>query len=150
MSMPAIHPSDRPSDDDEAPEYDYPHLPGEELDPLMESSLHSRWLGFLLTTVTSALAHTDALVTGNTPFVPSGTTRARRSRSRSPPKRHNASERLCFPPVPSSTPSAARDMPHIEQSTMSSRAPMARISLSSGTVVGRSIRKAIWTFLPAS
>lgn len=73
MSMPAIHPSDRPSDDDEAPEYDYPHLPGEELDPLMESSLHSRWLGFLLTTVTSALAHTDALVTGNTPFVPSGT-----------------------------------------------------------------------------
>jgi len=59
--------------DDEAPEYDYPHLPGEELDPLMESSLHARWVAFLIRTAESALAHTDALVTGNTPFVPSGT-----------------------------------------------------------------------------
>ena len=34
MSMPV--PIDA---DDEAPEYDYPHLPGEELDPLMESTV---------------------------------------------------------------------------------------------------------------
>jgi Uma2 family endonuclease len=58
--------------DDEAPEYDYPHLPGEELDPLMESTIHSAWGALLVQSAKHTLAGTDALITGNTPFVPSG------------------------------------------------------------------------------
>ena len=62
-----------PSDaDHEAPEYDYPHLPGEELDPLMESTVHSAWCTLLVQSAKHTLAGTDALITGNTPFVPSG------------------------------------------------------------------------------
>ena len=68
MSMPASP----PFDDEEAPEYDYPHLPGEELDPIMESSPHARWVAFLVTSARSSLAGLDVLVSGNTPFVPSG------------------------------------------------------------------------------
>lgn len=67
MSMPA--PLDA---DDQAPEYDYPHLPGEQLDPLMESTVHSAWCMLLVQSARHTLADTDALVTGNTPFVPSG------------------------------------------------------------------------------
>ncbi|HQZ36946.1 MAG TPA: Uma2 family endonuclease [Ilumatobacteraceae bacterium] len=58
--------------DDEAPEYDYPHLPGEELDPLMESTVHSAWCHLLVTSARHTLAATDAVVCGNTPFVPAG------------------------------------------------------------------------------
>jgi len=61
-----------PIDADEAPEYDYPHLPGEELDPMMESTVHSAWCTVLVQSAKHTLAGTDALVTGNTPFVPSG------------------------------------------------------------------------------
>ncbi len=67
MSMPV--PIDA---DDEAPEYDYPHLPGEELDPLMESTVHSAWCHLLVTSARHTLAGTDAVVSGNTPFVPAG------------------------------------------------------------------------------
>jgi Uma2 family endonuclease len=58
---------------DEAYEYDYPHLPGEELDPLMESTLHSAWCTLLVQSAQHTMSGTGALVTGNTPFVPSGT-----------------------------------------------------------------------------
>jgi Uma2 family endonuclease len=58
--------------DDEVPEYDYPHLPGEELDPLMESTIHSAWCTLLVSATKHTLAETDALVSGNTPFVPAG------------------------------------------------------------------------------
>jgi Uma2 family endonuclease len=50
---------------------DYPHLEGEPDDPLMEGSLHSRWVSLLVTAVDSALADVDVLVTGNTPILPS-------------------------------------------------------------------------------
>lgn len=66
MSMPV------PIDADEAYEYDYPHLPGEELDPLMESTVHSAWCHLLVTSARHTLAGTDAVVCGNTPFVPAG------------------------------------------------------------------------------
>lgn len=52
------------------PEVDYPHLPGEEYDPLMESTLHAAWCTLLVQAVRHTLAGTDAMVTGNTPFVP--------------------------------------------------------------------------------
>ncbi|MBI4882465.1 MAG: Uma2 family endonuclease [Actinobacteria bacterium] len=57
---------------DEAPEYDYPHLPGEELDPIMESTTHSAWCTLLVQSAQHTMAGTGALVTGNTPFVPAG------------------------------------------------------------------------------
>mgnify|MGYP001158986255 CR=1 FL=1 len=69
MSMPV--PID--TDADEAPEYDYPHLPGEELDPLMESSIHSAWGALLVSAARHTLADIDVMVSGNTPFVPAGT-----------------------------------------------------------------------------
>lgn len=62
-----------PLDADDAPEYDYPHLPGEELDPLMESTVHAAWCTLLIHAARHTLADSDALVTGNTPFVPAGT-----------------------------------------------------------------------------
>ena len=52
------------------PQVDYPHLPGREHNPLLESSLHATWCTLLIQAVRHTLAHTDALVTGNTPFVP--------------------------------------------------------------------------------
>ena len=67
--MPMPHSLDSP---DEAYEYDYPHLPGEELDPLMESTLHSAWCTLLVQSAQHTMAGTGALVTGNTPFVPAG------------------------------------------------------------------------------
>jgi hypothetical protein len=54
----------------QVPEVDYPHLPGEPHNPLMESSLHAKWCTLLIQAVRHTLAGTDALVTGNTPFVP--------------------------------------------------------------------------------
>jgi Uma2 family endonuclease len=55
---------------DTIPEYDYPYLPGEELNPLLESSLHFRWVTMLCAVVRHTLSDigSDALVTGNTPF----------------------------------------------------------------------------------
>ncbi|MEQ1700354.1 MAG: Uma2 family endonuclease [Ilumatobacteraceae bacterium] len=62
-----------PIDADEAPEYDYPHLPGEELNPLYESTVQAAWWRLLMSAARHTLAGTDAVVSGNTPFVPSGT-----------------------------------------------------------------------------
>lgn len=53
-----------------APEVDYPHLPDEPHNPLMESSLHAKWCTLLIQAVRHTTAGTGALVTGNTPFVP--------------------------------------------------------------------------------
>ncbi len=55
----------------DVPEVDYPHLPGEEHNPLMESSLHAQWVTMLVQSVHHSLAGSGVLVTGNTPFVPS-------------------------------------------------------------------------------
>jgi Putative restriction endonuclease len=54
------------------PEVDYPHLPGQEYNPLMESTLHASWTTMLINAVRHTLAdvQSDALVTGNVPFVP--------------------------------------------------------------------------------
>jgi Uma2 family endonuclease len=54
----------------QVPEVDYPHLPGEEHNPLMESTLHAAWCTMLIQAVRHTLAGTGAMVTGNTPFVP--------------------------------------------------------------------------------
>ncbi|MCB9380493.1 MAG: Uma2 family endonuclease [Acidimicrobiaceae bacterium] len=56
--------------DTDLPEVDYPHLPGEEHNPLMESSLHAQWVTMLVQSVHHTLAGSGHLVTGNTPFVP--------------------------------------------------------------------------------
>ena len=56
--------------DTDVPEVDYPHLPGEEHNPLMESSLHAQWVTMLVQSVHHALAGSGCLVTGNTPFLP--------------------------------------------------------------------------------
>ncbi len=56
--------------DTDVPEVDYLHLPGEEHNPLMESSLHAQWVTMLVQSVHHSLADSGCLVTGNTPFVP--------------------------------------------------------------------------------
>ena len=48
----------------------YEHLPGEEENPLMESTLHVKWGHLLLGAVGHVLAGTDALVTGNVRWDP--------------------------------------------------------------------------------
>jgi Uma2 family endonuclease len=53
------------------PEVDYAHLPGEEHNPLMESTAHVDWGLVLLNSARHTLAETDCLVTGNVPFAPS-------------------------------------------------------------------------------
>lgn len=52
------------------PAVEYAHLPGEEHNPLMESTAHVDWTIVLLNASRHALAHTDDLVTGNVPFDP--------------------------------------------------------------------------------
>lgn len=52
------------------PLVDYAHLPGEEANPLMESTAHVDWIRVLLNAARHTLADTDALVTGNVPFAP--------------------------------------------------------------------------------
>jgi Uma2 family endonuclease len=54
----------------EPPTVDYPHLPGEEANPLMESTAHVDWSIVLLNAARHALAGTGRLVTGNVPFAP--------------------------------------------------------------------------------
>jgi Uma2 family endonuclease len=49
---------------------DYPHLPGEEKNPLMESTQHADWVRILVDGARATLADTDRLVTGNVPFLP--------------------------------------------------------------------------------
>jgi Uma2 family endonuclease len=63
-------PSDSVPAVSEPPTVDYPHLPGEEANPLMESTLHVDWSVVLLNAARHALAGTDRLVTGNVPFAP--------------------------------------------------------------------------------
>jgi Uma2 family endonuclease len=55
----------------ERPAVDYAHLPGEEQNPLMESTAHVDWGLVLLNSVRHTLAGTDCLVTGNVAFAPS-------------------------------------------------------------------------------
>jgi Putative restriction endonuclease len=52
------------------PPVDYAHLPGEEQNPLMESSLHAQWVMTLVNAASATLVNTDDLVTGNVPFDP--------------------------------------------------------------------------------
>jgi Uma2 family endonuclease len=52
------------------PNVDYAHLPGEENNPLMESTAHVDWGLVLLNSARHTLANTDHLVTGNVPFAP--------------------------------------------------------------------------------
>jgi Uma2 family endonuclease len=54
----------------QGPAVDYAHLPGEEQNPLMESTAHVDWSVILLNSVRHTLANTDNLVTGNVPFAP--------------------------------------------------------------------------------
>jgi hypothetical protein len=54
----------------QGPAVDYAHLPGEEQNPLMESTAHVDWSVILLNSVRHTLADTDNLVTGNVPFAP--------------------------------------------------------------------------------
>lgn len=54
----------------EPPAVDYAHLPGEEANPLMESTAHVEWIRVLLNAAGHTLAGTGALVTGNVPFAP--------------------------------------------------------------------------------
>jgi Uma2 family endonuclease len=54
----------------ERPAVDYAHLPGEEHNPLMESTAHVDWSVMLLNSARHALAGTNDLVTGNVPFSP--------------------------------------------------------------------------------
>jgi Uma2 family endonuclease len=49
---------------------DYAHLPGEEQNPLMESTLHVDWGLVLLNSARHTLANTNHLVTGNVAFAP--------------------------------------------------------------------------------
>jgi Uma2 family endonuclease len=55
----------------EHPGVDYAHLPGEEGNPLMESTLHVDWGLVLLNSARHTLAGTGNLVTGNVAFAPS-------------------------------------------------------------------------------
>jgi Putative restriction endonuclease len=50
------------------PPVDYAHLPGEEHNPLMESTLHSQWVVALLGSATTTLQGSGHLVCGNLPF----------------------------------------------------------------------------------
>ena len=52
------------------PAVDYAHLPGEEHNPLMESTAHVDWGLVLLNSVRHTLAGTGQLVTGNVAFAP--------------------------------------------------------------------------------
>lgn len=52
------------------PAVDYAHLPGEEANPLMESTAHVDWGLVLLNAARHTLAGTDHLVTGNVAFAP--------------------------------------------------------------------------------
>ena len=52
------------------PAIDYAHLPGEEHNPLMESTAHVDWGLVLLNSVRHTLAGTGQLVTGNVAFAP--------------------------------------------------------------------------------
>jgi Uma2 family endonuclease len=52
------------------PTVDYAHLPGEEQNPLMESTLHVDWGLVLLNSARHTLANTNHLVTGNVAFAP--------------------------------------------------------------------------------
>jgi Uma2 family endonuclease len=54
----------------ERPAVDYAHLPGEEHNPLMESTEHVQWTTMLLNAATNTLAGSGDLVTGNVPFSP--------------------------------------------------------------------------------
>jgi Uma2 family endonuclease len=54
----------------QGPAVDYAHLPGEEQNPLMESTAHVDWSVILLNSVRHTLASTDNFVTGNVPFAP--------------------------------------------------------------------------------
>ena len=54
----------------QVPQVDYRHLPGDEHNSLMESTLHATWCTLLVQSVRHTLAGTGAMVTGNTPFVP--------------------------------------------------------------------------------
>lgn len=54
----------------ERPAVDYAHLPGEEQNPLMESTAHVDWGLVLLNSARHTLAGTDHLVTGNVAFAP--------------------------------------------------------------------------------
>jgi hypothetical protein len=54
----------------ERPTVDYAHLPGEEENPLMESTLHVDWGLVLLNSARHTLTGTNDLVTGNVPFAP--------------------------------------------------------------------------------
>ena len=53
-----------------SPGVDYAHLPGEEQNPLMESTAHVDWGLVLLNAARHVLADTDNLVTGNVAFAP--------------------------------------------------------------------------------
>ncbi len=57
----------------EHPAVDYAHLPGEEGNPLMESTLHVDWGLVLLNAARHTLAGTGHLVTGNVAFAPNDT-----------------------------------------------------------------------------
>jgi Uma2 family endonuclease len=52
------------------PMVDYAHLPGQEQNPLMESTLHVDWGLVLLNSARHTLANTNHLVTGNVAFAP--------------------------------------------------------------------------------
>jgi hypothetical protein len=52
------------------PSVDYAHLPGEEQNPIMESSLHAQWVVALISAAGTTLADSGHLVTGNVPFAP--------------------------------------------------------------------------------
>lgn len=54
----------------ERPGVDYAHLPGEEQNPLMESTAHVDWSITLLNAARHTLAGSGNLVTGNVPFSP--------------------------------------------------------------------------------
>ncbi len=54
----------------ERPAVDYAHLPGQEHNPLMESTAHVDWGLVLLNSVRHTLAGTGHLVTGNVAFAP--------------------------------------------------------------------------------
>lgn len=52
------------------PAVEYSHLPGEEHNPLMESTQHATWIAVFLTAGRVRLANTTSLITGNVPFDP--------------------------------------------------------------------------------
>jgi hypothetical protein len=52
------------------PAVDYLHLPGEEGNPLMESTDHAHWIALLMQALGHHLRPSGALVVGNVPFAP--------------------------------------------------------------------------------